>query len=304
MRITPKILIITLLADLAALFFCCGGSEIGNPKTTVEGAICDSSGTRIAEVSLFLIDTSITDPQQLVADSCKGTFTGADGSYRFTDVYEGGYNLFGITSAGDRMMLRKIDLTCGDNIVRKDETFTEGIDTIRPPANVIVNVDSCLSRSGNFIYVPGTVIRVTVDSCGEYLVKCPASKIDLLYYRNDSLEILDSNLNLSAGKWFDLTAKSYTIPKPMIISGTVAGSVGRMYLFSADSIDMGSNHPVQYRFDWGDIVSSWYFSPTVGHSWNTIGMYKVSIQARSCRDTLSISKWSDSTEVIIEDSPQ
>ncbi len=288
-----------LLTGLGALFLFCGGSEIGNPKTVV-GAICDSSGTRIAEVSVFLIDTSITDPGRLVADSCKETITGADGSYRFTGVYEGGYNLFGFTSGGDRMLLRRIDLASDDNATREVETFTRGIDTIRSSANVIVNVDSCLSQNGNFIFVPGTIIRVPVDSCGEYLVKCPASKVDIVYCKNDSLEMLDSNLNLSAGQWLDLTGRTYTIPKPAVISGTVSGIAGRTYLFSVDSIYLGPNHPVQYCFDWGDSVSAWYSSATAGHSWNTAGTYTVSVQARSLRDTLSVSQWSDGTEVTIQ----
>ncbi len=300
MRIIPKILAIAILplTGLVAISLFCGGSEIGNPKT-ITGAICDPSGTRIADVNLFLIDASNSDPQQLIPDSCKKAITGADGSYQFTEVYAGSYDLFGHTSGGNGMLLQRIDLVCHDNVTHPDQAFREGIDTIKPSANVLVNVGNCLSQNGNFIFVPGTVIRVPVDSCGEFLVKCPASKIDLMYCRNNSLEILESNLDLSAGQWLDLTGKSYTIPKPMVISGTVNGIVGRMYLFSVDSMDLGPNHPVQYRFDWGDSVSLWNFSTSAGHIWNNPGMYEVSVQARSFRDTLSVSEWSDSTEVTI-----
>jgi hypothetical protein len=301
MRIIPKIFTITILplTGLAAIFLFCGGSEIGNPKT-ITGEICDPSGTRIANVNLFLIDASNSDPQQLIADSCNKTITGTNGSYQFTEVYEGEYDLFGVTAGGDRMFLQRITLAYNDNITRQDLPFREGIDTIKPSANVIVNVENCLSRNGNFIFVPSTVIRVPVDSCGEYLVKCPATKIDILYYRDNSLEILKSNLNLSAGQYLDLTQKSYTIPKPAVISGTVIGIVGRMYQFSADSIDLGPNHPVQYRFTWGDSVSLWNFSTTAGHIWNKAGTYEVSVQARSFRDTLSVSEWSDSIAAAIQ----
>jgi hypothetical protein len=300
MRIIPKIFrnAILPIAGLAALFLTCGGSEVGNPKT-ITGAVCDPTGTCIADVNLFLIDASNSGPQRLIADSCKKTISGADGSYEFTDVYEGTYDLFGSTAVGDRMFLQKINLAYFNNVIHPGRIFRKGMDTIRPSAKVIVNVENCLLQNENFIFVPGTVIRVPVDSCGEYLVKCPASKIDLLYYRNNSLEILDSNLNLSAGQWLDLTEKSYTVPKPVVISGTVNGIVGRMYLFSADSINLGSNHPVQYRFNWGDSLSFWNFYATAGHIWNKAGTYEVSVQARSFRDTLAVSEWSDSVATTI-----
>jgi hypothetical protein len=301
MRIILKIITITLLpfTGLAALFLFCGGSEVGNPKT-ITGAICDPSGTCMADVNLYLIDASYSDPRKLTGDSCKKTITGRDGSYQFTEVYEGSYDLFGKTSGGDSMFLRRVDLVGIYNLTHPEQTFREGMDTIKHSANVIVNVENCLSRSGNFIFVPGTVIRVPVDSCGEYLVKCPAATIDIAYSGNTTLEILDSNLCLSAGQWLDLTEKSYTIPKPVVISGTVIGIVGRMYMFSADSINLGPNHPVQYRYTWGDSVSAWNFSPTVGHIWNGAGTYDVGVQARSFRDTLSVSEWSDSTAVTIQ----
>jgi hypothetical protein len=302
MKIMSKIHIPSFAA-FAALFLFCGGSEIGNPRvitTGISGAICDPSGTRMAAVNLFLIDASHSDSQQLVPDAFKTTITGADGSYQFSEVFEGKFDLFGSTTNGDSMFLQRIDLSGNDSHASPDGTFREGLDTIKQVAKVIVNVKSCPSRNDEFIFVPGTIIHVPVDSCGEYLVKCPASKIDLLYYKNNSLEMLDGNLNLSAGQWLDLTGKSYTIPKPAVISGAVIGIVGQMYQFSVDSIDLGPIHPIQYRFSWGDSISLWNFSATSGHIWNKAGTYDVSVQARSLRDTLSLSEWSDSSVVTIQ----
>jgi hypothetical protein len=198
------------------------------------------------------------------------------------------------------MLLQKVDVAFPRSLIQSDPPFHVGTDTIRLSANVIVNVENCLTRNKDFIFVPGTVIRVPVDSCGEYLVKCPASKIDLLYFENNSPAILDSDLDLTAGQWLDLTGKRYVVPKPVVTSGTVNGVVGRMYLFSVDSIELGSNHPVQYRFNWGDSVSGWDFITVAGHSWNKAGTYEVTVQARSFRDTLSSSEWSDSVATTIQ----
>jgi hypothetical protein len=302
MRIMSKIYL-SAFSALTALFLFCGGSEIGNPRVTtgITGAICDPSGTRMAAVNLFLIDASPSDSQQLVLDTFASTISGSDGSYQFTDVNEGKYDLFGSTTNGDSMLLQRIDLSGNDNGASTDRTFKKGIDTIKLSARIIVNVKNRLSRSDEFIFIPGTAIQVPVDSCGEYLVKCPAaSKIDIVHYGTGSLETLDSNLDLSAGQWLDLTGKSYTIPQPVVISGTVTGIVGRMYQFSVDSIYLGPNHPIQYRFNWGDSISLWIFFATAGHIWNKAGTYDVSIQARSLRDTLSLSEWSDSAVVTIQ----
>ena len=126
MRIMSKIYISAFTAFAALLLFC-GGSEIGNPKTItgITGAICDPSGTRMAAVNLFLIDASHSDSQQLVPDTFKTTITGADGSYQFSEVFEGKFDLFGSTTNGDSMFLQRIDLSGNDNVASPDGTFRE-----------------------------------------------------------------------------------------------------------------------------------------------------------------------------------
>jgi hypothetical protein len=299
MRIKCKIFALSVVSFIAVLLSC-GGSEIGNPMIVV-GAICDSEGKGLSCVELFLIDTSESDPHKLVEDSCFRAYTGPDGQYRFANVPEGDYTLFGHADNDNEMLLKRI-APANESAKVQDgvTTFNQGTDTIKLSAKVIIKVDECVSTTDNYIFVPNTVIRVHVDSCGEYLVKVPAANVDLVFFSNDTQEVLRSDLKLSSGQWLDLTGNSYKIPKPEMSAWIGDGYIGKQYTFSAEIIDLGMNHPVQYRFDWGDSISLWDLTNTISHIWNTTGTYRVSIQARSLRDTLSVSEWSDSVSVIIQ----
>jgi hypothetical protein len=300
MRIKCKIFALSVVISFAAVLLFCGGSEIGNPMVVV-GAICDSEGKGLSSVELFLIDTSESDPNRLVADSCIQAYTGPDGSYRFSNVPEGNYNLFGYADYGNKMLLKRLtSLTDAVTVEDGVTTLEQGRDTIKSSAKVIIKVDACFATTDNYIFVPNTVIRVHVDSCGEYLVKVPATNVDLVFFSNDTQEVLSRDLSLSSGQWLDLTGKTYVVPKPVMTAGAVTGSIGKSYVYSAEQIDLGPNHPVQYRFDWGKSITLWDLTNTASHTWNTAGTYRVSIQARSIRDTLSLSKWSDSISVAIQ----
>lgn len=299
MKKISKIIAISAMISFAIIFLSCGGSEIGNPMVVV-GAICDSTGRSIACVDLFLIDSSESDPDKLVADSCIQAITGPDGTYRFVNVHEGNYSLYGYADNGNKMILKRIALLNDDAITQEGiPMLVQGTDTIKSSANVIIKVDACASNEDNFIYIPNTVIHIPVDSCGEYLVKCPASNVDLLYFSKDTQEVLRSDLTLSSGQWLDLTGNTYIIPKPEITAGIVNGSIGKQYVFSVEEIALGTNHPVQYRFNWGNSTSFWNLSNAVSHTWDSSGVYQVSVQARSLRDTISLSEWSDSISVSI-----
>lgn len=282
-----------------------GGSEIGNPLV-VAGMVTDSSGKGVSDVSLYLIDPSEKDPLKLIPDSCYQTESGPDGVYQFTGVYQGVYNLFGRDTGGEMMFLRSIDINTEDAIPDKpargsgDAAIVLDSDTLRAAANVVLAVSDYTPAGGDFLFIPGTIIRVQVDSSGEYLIKCPQSTIDITRFRNDSLFVLYKDLTVLQGQWIDLTGKSYDVPSPLILSGVNTGITGRMYSFFAGKITLGPNHPVQYRFDWGDSVSQWSLSDQGNHAWNTPGNFSVRVQARSVRDMLSVSEWSDAVGVLIQ----
>lgn len=277
-----------------------GGSEIGNP-VVVLGAVVDSLGNGVAGVYLYLIDTSETDPLKLVPDSCYQANSGPDGSYRFVDVSEGYYNLFGTDSIGDKMFLTPVTITSEDAVSQDGfEVVERSSDTIADAARVVVAITPYPTISSDYLFVPGTVIRVPVDSSDEYIVKCPPSMVDIILFRNGSQFVLVKDLEVVQGEWKDLTGKKFDIPKPQIISGVISGVIGRTYSFSVKKITLGENNPVQYRFDWGDTLSLWSFSSLQNHVWNVPGSLRVRVQARSIRDTLSISEWSDSIEVQIQ----
>lgn len=277
-----------------------GGSEIGNP-VVISGAVVDSLGKGIQDIKLFLVDPTETDPLKLVPDSCYHTYSSSDGSYRFEGVNQGYYNLFGTDSSGEKMFLKPVTIAIEDPVSKDGfEVIDRLSDTLKDAARVVVAITPYPSLSGDYLFVPGTVIRVPVNSSDEYIVKCPSSIIDIILFRNGSSFVLVNDLEVSQGQWSDLTGKKFNIPKPQIISGVITGVSGRMYSFCVNKITLGSNNPVQYRFDWGESLSLWSLSNEQNHVWIVPGSLRVRVQARSIRDTLSVSEWSDAIEVQIQ----
>lgn len=305
MRMNKKSLFTVITVIICAVLsqmFCttnyAGGSEIGNPNV-VTGIVTDSSGRGISNVSLYLVDPMERSPEKLLPDSCYKGYSDRDGKYSMTGVYNGAYNLMGIDSSGTEMFLRSI-VIAGQNKVIENDTIISGNDTLETAANVVVALSDCELKTGALLFVPGTVIREKVNTCGEYFFKCPSSIIDIVLYSNDSVTVLIENISLGAGQWLDLTKKSYDVPAPQIESGLISGLAGQVYSFSAGGITLGPNHPVQYRFDWGNAVSQWSFASQSTHVWSEPGTYQVLVQARSVRDTLSVSTWSDAVDVTIQ----
>jgi hypothetical protein len=298
----PALLAIACIA--LPVTFCspqhAGGSEIGNP-VVVSGAVVDSLGKGVAGIRLFLIDSSETGPLNLTPDSCYQALSSPDGSYRFEDVTRGYYNLFGTDSGGEKMFFTTVSIT-SENAASTNgiEVVDRPSDTIKDAASVVVAITPYPLLSSDYLFVPGTVIRVPVDSSDEYIVKCPPSNIDIILYRDGSQFVLVNDLDVAQGEWRDLTGKKFDVPKPQIISGVISGVSGRMYSFSVNKITLGANNPVQYRFDWGNALSQWNFSTLQNHVWNVPGSLRVRVQARSIRDTLSISEWSDAIDVQIQ----
>lgn len=292
---TGVTLLVSLCSDQHA-----GGSEIGNP-VVVSGAVVDSLGKGVAGIHLFLVDSSETDPLKLVPESCYQAISSSDGSYRIEDVSQGRYNLFGTDTSGEKMFLTTIAITT-ENAVSADgiAIVARPSDTIKDAARVIVAITPYPLLSSDYLFIPGTVIRVPVDSSDEYVVKCPPSEIDIILSRNGSQFVLVNGLQVSPGEWVDLTGKKFEIPQPQIVSGLISGVIGRMYSFNVKKIILGSNNPVQYQFDWGDSLSLWSYSTLQHHVWTVPGSLRVRVRARTVRDTLSISVWSDAIEVLIQ----
>jgi hypothetical protein len=276
-----------------------GGSEIGNPNV-VTGMVTDSSGNGISNVKVYLVDPMERSPEKLLPDSCHKGYSDENGSYCIAGVTNGVYNLLGINSNGAEMFLRRIEITEPQNKDIDNDTVISGKDTLQTAANVVVDFSGCKSGDSAILFVPGTVINVNVYTCGEYLIRCPSSIIDIVLYNHDSLTVLADDISVLAGQWVDLTKKSYNVPAPQFVSGLISGFIDQVYSFSAGGISLGPIHPVQYRFDWGNAVSPWSFSSQGTHSWSEPGNYQVHIQARSFRDTLSVSEWSYAVDVTIQ----
>ncbi len=302
MRITNRLihLFLVFIASLLILpmHFCtklAGGSEIGNPKV-LAGVVVDTFGKGVSGIKLYLTDPMETDPEKLVQDSCIQAISRENGEYTFNNLIEGTYNLFGIDSTGSGMFLTRITVEDTDN----EELIVHDTEVIKNAGSVVFYLEKELLSDNTIIYVPGTIIRLHADSSGEYVIKLPQSTLNINLYDGESSFSIFQNLQVSENQWIDLTGNTYSVPQPIIISGLTSGFTDRAYAFTADPIYLGQNHPVQYRFDWGESVSNWNPSNQNEHIWSSPGSYGVRVQARSARDTLSLSDWSQPVMVTIQ----
>ena len=106
----------------------------------------------------------------------------------------------------------------------------------------------------------------------------------------------------------DITSEM--ISAPTTLSGPLNGYTGASYKFSSggSSSTLGSNHPVEYQFDWGDgTFSSWgspdrrYYSQS--HVWTATGTYQVKARARCANHTSVFSSWTEPLSVIVNSVP-
>ncbi len=102
---------------------------------------------------------------------------------------------------------------------------------------------------------------------------------------------------------------SEVISTPKTPSGASSGYTGTSYKFSTSgsTSNLGSSHPVEYQFDWGDgTFSSWgsYLgSYSQSHVWAVQGTYSVKAQARCKKDPNNVSAWSNSFSISVQGKP-
>ncbi len=94
--------------------------------------------------------------------------------------------------------------------------------------------------------------------------------------------------------------ESISTPSPP--SGMTTGVTGVSYAYSTgDSVsNLGSGHPIEYQFNWGDqTTSEWSSSGSASHSWSSPGIYNITAQARCAIDHEVVSSWSDQAKITI-----
>jgi hypothetical protein len=95
------------------------------------------------------------------------------------------------------------------------------------------------------------------------------------------------------------------ISTPKIPSGPSSGYTGTSCKFSTggSTSSLGSSHPVEYQFSWGDgTVSSWG-SNSQSRVWTVPGTYSVQAKARCKKDPNSVSAWSNSSSISVQGKP-
>jgi hypothetical protein len=109
------------------------------------------------------------------------------------------------------------------------------------------------------------------------------------------------------GRLNELSGGSEAISTPNKPDGSTAGLAGISYTYKTNGSASNLGHPVQYRFDWGDGVSSDWLpvgTATASKAWLTVGPYRVKSQARCADDTSVFSGWSSGLRVELSVPPE
>lgn len=86
---------------------------------------------------------------------------------------------------------------------------------------------------------------------------------------------------------------------PTIPSGVATGFVLTSYTFTSSTTDPDGN-PIQYRFKWGDGITSTWSTPSADHQWDTAGTYEITVQAKDSYGAAS--QWSLPHTITISES--
>ncbi len=91
------------------------------------------------------------------------------------------------------------------------------------------------------------------------------------------------------------------IYNPLIPQGSSKGLVGTSYTYSTSGSSSSLDHPIEYRFNWGDgTYSDWSSSGSASKAWSSPGNYTVKAQSRCATDTSIVTHWSPGLLVAVQ----
>ena len=285
----------------------------------------DSDGNPITEWgSLGADDGQFNPPIAIGVDTSGNVYVADTGNKRIQKFDSDGkfFTKWGSAGAGNGEfnLPQGVAVDASGNVYVAD-TWNNRIQKFSPNGNFINKWGSDGSGDGQFS-LPG---GVAVDSSGNVYVADTG---------NNRIQKFDSNGNLIT-KWgsygsgngqfanplgiavdsdgyvyvadagnnriqkFSLVGQE-TISAPSTPSGPATGMVGSQYFFSTGGASSDLEHPVEYRFSWGDgTYSDWAASPVASKFWSSAGACSVKAQARCSVDTSVESAWSGTLYVSV-----
>lgn len=91
----------------------------------------------------------------------------------------------------------------------------------------------------------------------------------------------------------------HTVSTPSTPSGPTKGSTGVQLDFNTGASSCNAGHSVQYRYEWGDGVTSAWGSSAQSHTYGSPATYTLRTQARCATDTTVLSSFSASSSVMV-----
>jgi hypothetical protein len=262
-------------------------------KITFSGYVRDSSGVGISGVVMGgLSNSPVTDAggyynTGTVSYGWSGTVTPSKSGYSFTPSSR---NYSNVTS---------------------DQTGQNYTGTLLTPQTFTISGNVGVA-SATLSYTDGTSKTATADGSGNYSFTVSNNWSGTVTPSKSGYSFTPSSRNYS-NVTSNQTGQNYTatisevIVTPKIPIGASSGYIGTSYKFSTSgsSSSLGSSHPVEYQFDWGDGTFSSWGSPSLGsysqsHVWTVPGTYPVKAQARCKNHPNNVSAWSNSFSISVQ----
>lgn len=181
-RITGAVSFI-LLSVIELLFHCtsevAGTSVVGNPET-VTAVIIDENGTPQRDVPVALVPADYNAVRQNDSVSFVKGITDTAGLIVLRLGNDSAYNLTSTNQFYQYRLFKKIIISdslknSGNNAINLGEV------KLLDPGVIVVSIDSSSYKSGNYLSIPGTLIKSEVTSPGVYNLKSPAGVVSVNY---------------------------------------------------------------------------------------------------------------------------
>lgn len=192
--IQPHLKRLLRFAAASALCLCClcttnkiaGGSQVGNPAVAV-GSVQDTSRRPVSNARVYLVSpefnaaakagVSTDSSSQTILDSDSSgflTFTDTNGKYVF-HVPQKEFNLYIKDSTTNAVALRR-------NVAINHTNVDLGLETVKQPGFVIINVPDTMFVPNSYLILPGTPFAFSVPQAGSYTIAVPNDTVSLEYF--------------------------------------------------------------------------------------------------------------------------
>ena len=215
---TILLIAIGILINCSSNSDIAGTSVIGNPES-VSAVIVDTNGIPQKNIPVALVPADYNPVKQ--NDSVFITSGTTDSAGRVV-LRLGTDSIYNVTSTNNTYryeLLRKVIIS--DSVRNSNNKIVEiGKVQLKDPGIIIVTIDSSSYKTGSFLMIPGTFIKMEIEAPGMYPLKSPAGIVDVKYCNLSKDTIDEKTINSVQVNSSDIVNVNTSITDTEIIADT------------------------------------------------------------------------------------